>query len=209
MKKHPDHLSLHGIEIYSAEHPDIIALGSSIDDPSIHGDKVWEASYVMMDFLNQFPLESSTRILEVGCGWGVLSCYLAHHFQARVTGLDADEAVKPYFEFHAKKNQVTPTFLHSTMNAMTIDKLSQYDVIIGCDICFWDSLKQEWQNLIQRAFQAGVKEVYITDPGRPPFWDLEEYCEKPFGAQIWSHDTDIPYEIEEYILEIHNPGLTK
>lgn len=199
---------INGIEIYSADHPEIIALEKSLEDPSIHGDKVWEASFVMMDFLNQFPLPQSSNILEIGCGWGVLSCYLAHHFQANVSGLDADEAVQPYYEFHARKNNVSPQFIHGTMDSMTIEKLTMYSVLIGCDICFWDSLKEDWQELITRASKAGVNEVYITDPGRPPFWDLVDYCEKHFSANIWSHETSEPYDIEEYILEINLSDVT-
>jgi predicted nicotinamide N-methyase len=155
-----------------------------------------------MDFLDQFPLEKSSHILEVGCGWGVLSCYLSKHYSGSVTGLDADKTVQHYFDFHSNRNKVQPSFVHGTMQSMTKKKLRGYDVIVGCDICFWDSLKKDWQNLIRRAHKAGVKEIYITDPGRPPFWELVDYAEQNFGADIWSHETETPYSLEQYVLEL-------
>lgn len=195
-------VSLFDTSIFSPEHPAIKAIARLQDEPSIHGDKVWEASYVMMDFLQQFPVENASRILEIGCGWGVLTSYLAQHYSGQVTGLDADTSVKPYFDFHANQNNVSPLFINGTMKSMTQKKLADYDVIIGGDICFWDSLKRDWQNLIRRAFKAGVSEIYIVDPGRPPFWDLVEYSEKRFAGEIWSHEVKQPHAIEQYVLEI-------
>ena len=195
-------VELFNISIFPPKHPAIKSISRSQDEPSIHGDKIWEASYVMMDFLEEFPLQEDSRILEIGCGWGVLTSYLAHRYSRQVTGLDSDASVRPYFDFHARQNNVTPAFVKGTMKSMTQDKLSEYDVIIGGDICFWDNLKRDWQNLIRRAFRAGVSEIYIVDPGRPPFWELVEYAEKHFGGEVWSHEVQTPHAIEQYVLEI-------
>ena len=194
-------VNLFNVSIFPPKHSAIRAIARSQDEPSIHGDKIWEASYVMMDFLEEFPLARNSRILEIGCGWGVLTSYLAHHYSGRVTGLDADASVKPYFDFHTRQNKVAPDFVRGTMKSMTQEKLSDYDVIIGGDICFWDNLKRDWQNLIRRAFKSGVSEIYIVDPGRPPFWELVEYSEKRFAGEIWSHEVNSPHAIEQYVLE--------
>ena len=189
-------------QIFPPTHPDIAAIASQQEQPSIHGDTVWEASFVLMDFLQQFPISNASRVLEIGCGWGVLTSYMAKQVRGMVSGLDADSAVRPFFDYHANANEVSIEFIHGTMQRMTKQKLQEFDVIVAGDICFWDSLKKDWQNLIRRALKAGVREIYIADPGRPPFWDLVEYAEKHFAAEIWSHDTKQPHYIEQYVLEI-------
>lgn len=197
-----DALTIFNTKIFPPQHPDILEITAKQEEPSIHGDTVWEASFVLMDFLEQFPLRRKSRVLEIGCGWGVLTAYLARKVSGNVSGLDADDAVQPYFDYHAHANDVSIEFIHGTMKSMTKQKLQDFDVIVGGDICFWDSLKKDWQNLIRRALQSGVKEIYITDPGRPPFWDLVEYAEKHFAAEVWSHDATEPHDIEQYVLEI-------
>ena len=57
-----------------------------------------------MDYLNDYPPASNTRILEIGCGWGLTSIYCTKKFGCKVTGVDADEDVFPYLEAHAKLN---------------------------------------------------------------------------------------------------------
>ena len=192
---------LYGVTIFPTNHPDIINLTEANESVSLHGDKTWQASYVMMDFFDKFPLKANRRVLDIGCGWGVLSCYLAKHTK-QVTGLDADEAVESYYQFHADQNKVDLSFKEGTIESLTKQQLSHYEVIVGCDICFWDSLKQDWQLMIRRALSAGVKEIYITDPGRPPFWELVEYAEKHFAGEIWTHEISSPESIEQYVLEI-------
>jgi predicted nicotinamide N-methyase len=54
------------------------------------------------------------------------------------------------------------------------DELAEFDVIVGSDICFWDKMIKPLNRLVGRAFDAGVKRVIITDPGRPPFY---EFCD--------------------------------
>ena len=191
-----------GVSVYPANHPKIRTLSKTVDDPSIHGDKVWDASFILMDFFNQFPLSKGARVLDVGCGWGALTCFLARKFNARVTGIDADATVKHYFDFHLKANRVEAKFIECTMEAMTIDKLKEFDVIVGGDICFWDDLKLAWQGLIERALEAGVKEIYLADPGRQPFWDLTDYCQEMNGAELWSHEINKPIKTEHYVMEI-------
>ena len=64
-----------------------------------------------------------------------------------------------------------------TFNQLTIDYLRSFDVILGADICFWDDMTAQLFNLIKRAQKAGVKQVMIADPCRPPFSALVSRCE--------------------------------
>src|SRR5690606_16896074 len=76
------------------------------DAPEIHGDKVWFSSYFIMDFLDANPPKPKSRIMEIGCGWGLLSMYCIKNFQAKALGVDADKNVFPFLELHAERNGV-------------------------------------------------------------------------------------------------------
>lgn len=191
-----------GVKAFKASHPEIRKLKKANEVPSIHGNKIWDSSFVLMDFLHRWPPGQELAVMDIGCGWGVLSSYLAKAFNADVIGVDADEAVKPFFDFHAVQNGVTLDFCKGTMQSLNKKKLKGIDMLVGADICFWPELYKDWRRLIKRALDAGVEQVYIADPGRSPFWDLVEYCEKNFDADVWSHDIKKPFKSEKYILEI-------
>ncbi|MCG8668987.1 MAG: methyltransferase domain-containing protein [Pseudomonadales bacterium] len=202
-KNNTDHvLKYKGVKAFKSTHPDIKKLRRQNEAPSIHGNKIWDSSYVLMDFLRRWPPGDDLTIMDIGCGWGVLSSYLAKQFDANVIGLDADEAVQPYFDYHAQENNVDLAFSVGTMKSIKKSALSDIDVLVGADICFWPELGSDWKKLIKRALDAGVEQIYIADPGRSPFWDLVKHCEKKFDGQVWSHDIKKPFESEKYILEI-------
>lgn len=203
VKKSADHvIKYKGVKAFKATHPDIKKLKKKNEAPSIHGNKIWDSSFVLMDFLRRWPPGDDLNVLDIGCGWGVLSSYIAKQFDANVTGLDADEAVKPYFDYHAKENGVSLDFTVGTMQSVKKPKLKNIDMVVGADICFWPELGADWKKLIKRSLDAGVGQIYIADPGRSPFWDLVKHCEKRYDAEVWSHDIKKPFKSEKYILEI-------
>ena len=75
-------------------------------------------------------------------------------------------------------NGVRMTGEKKTFNQLTVDYLKDFDVILGADICFWDEMTGQLFNLIKRARKAGVKQVMISDPCRPPFNELADRCEE-------------------------------
>jgi len=137
-----------------------------------------------MDHLKKNPLKKNVRVLEIGCGWGVLGIFCAREFNARVTGIDADENVFPYLQLHADMNDVKITGKRMSFQQLTVEKLKGFDVILGADICFWDEMADLLYNLIGRAMKAGVKQVMIADPCRPPFGDLTERCRNKYGDKV-------------------------
>ncbi|MCG8312575.1 MAG: class I SAM-dependent methyltransferase [Pseudomonadales bacterium] len=202
-KKSTEHvLKFRGVKAFKSTHPEIKKLKRKNEAPSIHGNKIWDSSFVLMDFLRRFPPGDDLVAMDIGCGWGVLSCYLAKEFGAGVIGLDADEAVKPYYEYHAQENDVDIHFSVGTMQSVKKNALLEVDMIVGADICFWPELGKDWKKLIKRALDSGVEQIYLADPGRSPFWDLVKHCEKKYGGQVWSHDIKKPFKSDKYILEI-------
>ncbi len=142
--------------------------------PSVHGHKTWNSSFLLMDYLQHEPMRKRARVLEIGCGWGPGSVFCASRFNARVTGLDIDSDVFPFLEVLAVLNDVEVTPLPGRFEKLGADDLAAFDVIVGSDICFWDKMVKPLNRFVNRAFEAGVKRIIISDPGRPTFY---EFCD--------------------------------
>lgn len=175
-KKARDSRSAFGVEILNSNHAAIRKLKRDGNWPYIHGHKFWNSSFLIMDELRRNPLRRGARVLEIGCGWGLLGIFCAKQFGARVTGVDADRNVFPFLDLHAERNGVTIETEVRRFERLTTERLRDFDVILGADICFWDELTPILFNLIRRAKKAGVGRVIIGDPSRSPFTALAERC---------------------------------
>lgn len=169
-----------GLKILNANHKEIRRLKREGHQAELHGNKFWNSSFLIMDYLKKNPLKKKTRVLEIGCGWGLLGLYCAKNFGCKVTGIDADGNVLPFLQLHADINGVKMTGEKKTFQRLTVDYLNAYDLILGADICYWDDMTGILANLIARSKRAGVRQVLIADPCRPPFTDLAELCSKKY-----------------------------
>ena len=70
-----------------------------------------------------------------------------------------------------------------------IEELSKYSLIVGSDICFWDELVDPVYRMIDRAINAGVKQIVISDPERPTFMKMAERCLKKHGGDLLEMET--------------------
>lgn len=170
----------YGVKILNSNHKEVRRLKREGHVAELHGNKFWNSSFLIMDYLKKNPLKKKVRILEIGCGWGLLGIYCAKQFDAKVTGIDADENVLPYLDLHAEINGVKMTGEKMSFQQLTVEKLKSYDVILGADICYWEDMTGILYNLIGRAKKAGVKTIMISDPCRQPFTDLAEKCKKKY-----------------------------
>ena len=194
----------YGVVSLSSRHPALRRLKAEQESPSIHGNKLWGACYLLMDYLEEQPLERGSKILDLGCGWGLGSIYCAKTFGAQVTALDADPAVFPFLQLLAEYNGVNVSPLVKSFSELSVNELAQYDVIIGADICFWDELATEVQKVINLAISAGVGQIILTDPQRPPFNELAEYCVDEHFAEIHQIEVDTPRRFTGSALVIEN-----
>lgn len=196
-----------GIQRMQPSHPAMRRLRRQGHVPGIHGNKHWPAADLLIDFLLQHPLPKRSRVLDIGCGWGLAGIFCAHQFKARVRGVDADPEVFPYLQAHAELNGVTVEPLRATMDKLDSRLLSEVDVILGSDICFWDELVGPWRRLIKRGLAAGVKRVIIADPRRSPFLTLAEHCTDKYRAELVDWQSDHHPELDGAVLQVKNKGV--
>ena len=161
------------LEILNSSHPEIKKLKREYPT-SIHGNKFWGSSFLLMDYFRKNPLSSSDRVLELGCGWALASIYLNNKFGCHVTCIDADEDVFPYANLHASINAAEISTVKQRFENISKAQLADYDVIIAADVCFWDELSEIHLNLIRRALQVGIKKIIYADPERAPFTELAQ-----------------------------------
>jgi predicted nicotinamide N-methyase len=157
----------------TGSHPAIRRVKRSGVYPSIHGNKLWKSSCLLMDYLNRNRPQHSRSVIDVGCGWGVTGIWCAKTLGAEVTSMDADANVFPFLEATAELNKVETNHMVSRFEKLTTKQLSQYDMLVAADICFWDELVNPVYNMVNRAVKAGVKHILIADPERPTFYEVE------------------------------------
>lgn len=170
--------------------------------PTYHGFRVWPSSWLLMDFLEHRRLPQDAHVLDVGCGWGLGGIYCAKNHHATVTGIDIDSEVFPYLRLHAQINNVEIHTMEKRLEEISINQLKAFNVLIGADICFWDTMIEPLIGLISRALKAGIQSVFITDPGRSTFSLLAKYFLKSGNGEIWNWAVNIPQEFKGQILKI-------
>ena len=193
----------YGLTILKNSHPDIRKLRRETGYPTIHGNKFWKSTFLLMDYLSEFPPEEGARILEIGCGWGLAGIYAAKTFGAQVTSLDADDKVFPYLLHHATLNGVSVTPWKARYEQVTKSHLAEFDLLIAADVCFWDAMTKPLFNLARRATQMDTR-VVMTDPGRPPFREMAEMCADKLGALYDDWSVPHPYNATGLVLDNWN-----
>ena len=172
--------------------------------PSIHGNKLWKSSCLLVDYLNRNPPPHCQQVIDVGCGWGIAGIWCAKQLGAVVTSVDADPDVFPFLNVTAELNGVSTTPLVSRFEKLTMKQLARFDMLIAADICFWDDLVNPVTNMVNRAVKAGVKQILIADPERSTFFEMAERCADKHCADIIEWRTRGAIEASGAIMVIEN-----
>lgn len=191
--------SAYGVTQLKSNHNRIRALKKE-HEPDIHGDKIWNSSFLIMDYLERQGIREGSKVMEVGCGWGLLGIYCAKKWGAEVVGVDADPKVFPYLHLHAEVNEVTIQTRSARFENLKKPNLEGTNLMVGGDICFWDEMIDPLSKLINRAMKAGVDQVIIADPGRPPFDEVCERAEKKWGAELKEWEVTTPTKAHGWLL---------
>ena len=197
-----DHMyQAYGIYLLESKHRLIRRLKKAYQ-PSVHGHKTWNSSFVLMDYLQHNPLKKKARVLEVGCGWGPGAVFCASRQKARVTGLDIDREVFPFLDVLAELNDVKVKHMVRKLESVKGSELGKFDVIVGSDICFWDSLVKSVGQMVNRAIRNGVQRIIITDPGRPTFYELCDLARRKHDVELMEWYATEPRHFIGEVVEI-------
>ena len=188
----------------TASHPAIRRVKRQGLQPSIHGDKLWKSSFLLIDYLNKKPPAHAKTVLDVGCGWGIAGIWCAKKLRAEVCSVDADENVFPFLNAVAEINKVRTRTLVSRFEKLSKHQLSQFDMLIAADICFWEELVNPVSNMINRAVDAGVKHILIADPERSSFFNMAERMVDKHCADLIEWKTPKPMAARGALLIIEN-----
>src|SRR2546425_11642872 len=202
----PQERAVFGLTMLYPSHPEVRRLQHEAPRPALHGHKVWPTSFVLLDYLHHRGVPLGTRVLDLGCGWGLVGIACAKTFQAQVTGLDADAAVFPYLQLHAQRNGVHLATRHGTFAALTPQDLAAFDLLVGADICFWEDLVDPLYQLIRHSVAAGVAEILVADPSRPPFDELCARCVPLGDAEVFTWTMTTPVADTGRILPVGGRG---
>ena len=191
-----------GLTLLKASHPEVRKLRRRNHEPSIHGNKVWNSSFLIMDWLMRNRPPEGARFMDLGCGWGPLSLHATRRLKQKVLAVDADPEVFPFLELHAAINGVEIETRCQRFERITQRQMKGFHTLAGADICFWDELTPVLFNLIRRALRAGVQRVVVADPGRSPFYNLAERCEQKLKAdvQLVERNTHTPKRLSADLL---------
>lgn len=198
------HYRFHGVKMLTASHPAIRRIKRGDAQPSIHGNKLWKSSFLLIDYMKKHPPEQVGTVMDAGCGWGISGIFCARAFGSEVVSVDADRDVFPYLLANAEVNDVQVTPRQSRFEKITRKQLQGTDLLIAADICFWDELVNPVFNLVKRAVDAGVKKILIADPERSTFLDMARRCEDRFCADIVEWKTRRPVRARGSLMVLEN-----
>ena len=73
----PHTIRTRGITLLRSGHREIRRLKRANHTPSIHGNKVWNSSFLIMDHLTRRKVSADEHMMDIGCGWGGMAIFLA------------------------------------------------------------------------------------------------------------------------------------
>ena len=83
-----------------------------------------------MDYFRRSGVNCISRILDIGCGWGIAGIYCVKNFNSVVTCVDSDSAVFPYVLLHADISNVTVKTVEADFDDLTGKYFKNIDALI-------------------------------------------------------------------------------
>ncbi|HKJ65582.1 MAG TPA: methyltransferase domain-containing protein [Desulfopila sp.] len=155
--------TLRNLQEYQDNHRIAENLGISSATWSLFG-VIWPSSLVLAWFLHGYPLKGK-RILEVGCGIGLVTLLL-NHLQADVTATDYHPEAGEFLRQNVLLNNgKTIPFVRTSWADTADDGLGRFDLIVGSDLLYEAGYVDILSAFINRHARPRC-EVVIVDPGR-------------------------------------------
>lgn len=138
------------------------SLGISSANWSLFG-VVWPSSLVLAHFLIDFALEGK-RILEVGCGIGLVSLVL-NHLLADITATDYHPEAESFLRRNVILNNGRDIpFVRADWTDVN-NRLGEFDLIVGSDLLYEAGHAELLSTFIEQHSKPHC-EVVLVDPGR-------------------------------------------
>ena len=104
------------------------ALASRWWDPNSEFKPLHDINPLRVNYINQHINVAEKRVLDIGCGGGILAEALAHH-GATVTAIDKAEASLSVAKLHLLESQLDISYLDSTAEEFAEAQPAQFDVV--------------------------------------------------------------------------------
>ena len=185
--------SIHNIKIPLSSNKLIQQIKRKNDKPISHGNKIWNSSLTMIDFLSRYNLNNIKTAIDVGCGWGLVVAYLQQQ-GLDACGIDIDQNTEPYVNVVNKLNKTDADVIYIDYMDLPKKAFDPVDLVIGCDICYWENHVDNIIDLIKKANCT----VLIADPGRDTFWKLT----KKIKGNLHDITLTKPRAVHGYVFEV-------
>ena len=135
-----------------------------------------------------------TRILEVGCGTGGNTCYLANKYSCRVTGIDIAEHMVRQAQIGAEELSLTDRVAFKVGDAYDLDfPDNSFDIVftiftsqfLDPSVAF-----KEFSRVLDRGGRLGINEMYKEDEIPPEARDRVEE-----GERVFRKITELPFNV--------------
>ena len=104
------------------------ALASRWWDPNSEFKPLHDINPLRVNYISQHINLAEKRVLDIGCGGGILAEALAHH-GAAVTAIDKAEASLSVAKLHLLESQLDISYLDSTAEELAEAQPAQFDVV--------------------------------------------------------------------------------
>ena len=170
-----------------------------VDDPAAERGlagpvwaQVWTSGFALANMVSHCALRG-VRVLEVGCGLGLVSLAAASA-GARVTATDRSPYALGFTAVNAEDNGLAVDTVRCDWSSPeALEAAGPWDLVMGSDVLYDDTSADHLRRLLARVI-APAGEVWLADPGRPPAAGFTAAAEidwrvsrRPSGHGVWLH----------------------
>lgn len=148
-----------------------------------------------MDRLTELShIDEDTVVLDVGCGTGGNSCYLAEKYGCRVVGVDIAEQMIMYAEKRAEELGLTDRVSFQVGDAYSLEfPDGSFDAVLTVFTSqFLDPARAfpEFHRVLRQGGYLGINEMYRADHVPPEAIERVDY-----GERVFRELTDLPFTL--------------